>query len=83
MLKKVLLAALMSLLVPFCNLAFSMDASLDLKKKIGQMICLDLRYLSNNEAVTEINDKTRPLAEKLIKEYNVGCFILFRENIKI
>ena len=81
MFKKIFAVINAILFISFSKLNFLVDIHagnlISLEEKIGQMICLDLRYLDNGSAVTKIDEKTKPLITKLIKKYNVGSFILF------
>ena len=54
-------------------------AEMPLDKKIGQMICLDFRFWTEdneNKPVTEINETIR----KFIAKYNIGSVLLFSQN---
>ncbi|MFC4891766.1 glycoside hydrolase family 3 protein [Pseudofrancisella aestuarii] len=54
-----------------------------IRNKIGQLIMLDFRYWgedSNNQPLPFT--KTNDMVNKVFKDYNLGGFILFRENIQ-
>ncbi|MBY7733515.1 glycoside hydrolase family 3 protein [Francisella philomiragia] len=59
-----------------------MPTNSNIRQKLGQLIMLDFRYWgedSNNQRIPFI--KTNSIVEKIFKDYNLGGFILFRENI--
>ena len=81
---KKIFASVLFLLFP-SSFGSSFDSNFDsngftLRQKIGQMMVLDIRYLNNGRAITEVDKVTRPLLEKLIGEYGVGSIVLFKDN---
>ena len=71
MFKKIFAVINAILFISFSKLNFLVDIHagnlISLEEKIGQMICLDLRYLDNGSAITKIDEKTKPLITKLLK----------------
>ena len=86
MLNRILATISTILFMCYSNCASSVNnkasCDINLRKKIGQMICLDLRSLNKGTAITRIDRKIRPLIRKLIKEYHIGSFILFKVNLE-
>lgn len=60
-----------------------MPTNSNIRQKLGQLIMLDFRYWgedSNNQRIPFT--KTNDIVNKIFKNYNLGGFILFRENIQ-
>ena len=68
-------------IIVFSILAISLNANviassletMSLRQKIGQMLCLDLRYLDDGKPIKDLTDeKQASLARELVKKYNIG-----------
>ncbi|ADA78609.1 glycoside hydrolase family 3 protein [Francisella tularensis] len=60
-----------------------MSTNSNIRQKLGQLIMMDFRYWgedSNNQRIPFT--KTNDIVNKIFKDYNLGGFILFRENIQ-
>ncbi|MDE4938611.1 glycoside hydrolase family 3 protein, partial [Francisella tularensis subsp. holarctica] len=60
-----------------------MSTNSNIRQKLGQLIMMDFRYWgedSNNQR--RPFTKTNDIVNKIFKAYNLGGFILFRENIQ-
>ncbi|AFJ43889.1 glycoside hydrolase family 3 protein [Francisella orientalis] len=60
-----------------------MPTNSNIRQKLGQLIMLDFRYWvedSNNQRIPFT--KTNDIVNKIFKDYNLGGFILFRDNIQ-
>lgn len=60
-----------------------MSTNSNIRQKLGQLIMLDFRYWGEDPDNQRIPfTKTNDIVNKIFKDYNLGGFILFRENIQ-
>ena len=60
-----------------------MSTNSNIRKKLGQLIMMDFRYWNEDSTKQPIPFiKTNQTINRIFKDYNLGGFILFRENIQ-